>query len=97
MANYHERRNCIDRICIGGVWGEEEDDIIGSFANNFGELLTILGDWRANIEGLNFSHLNFMDAKGLEEAFFEIEVLLTLRELNGDKGLGPDEFRIAFW
>lgn len=32
-----------------------------------------------------------------EEAFSESEIFLALREVNGDKALGPDGFTVGFW
>ena len=38
-----------------------------------------------------------MEARGLEEVFFEADVLSALMELNGDKTPGSDGFTSAFW
>lgn len=46
---------------------------------------------------VNFPKLNSMEAEGLEAAFFESEVFLALREMNGDKASRLDGFTSAFW
>ena len=54
-------------------------------------------EWRANIQGLIFSRIFVLQATGLELSYKTKEVLVALRDINGDKALGSDGFTIAFW
>ena len=48
-------------------------------------------------EGLPFCSLNDQEAAVLEEPFSEEEIVGALKDLNGEKALGPDGFMSAFW
>lgn len=49
---------------------EGEEEVCDRIFSAFKDLLSDLGDWRASIQGLNFTMLNDLEANGLEEAFF---------------------------
>jgi hypothetical protein len=49
------------------------------------------------LDGLKFLLLDFAEADWLERPFQEEEVLQLLLSMDGDKGLGPDGFTIAFF
>ena len=51
---------------------------------------------RAELDGLTFTALNSEEASDLEVPFREDEILLALREMNGNKALGLDRLTIAF-
>ena len=53
--------------------------------NDFKDLLTYKGDWRANFDGLVFSRLDEDEAAGMELPFTMEEVHHSLGDLNGDK------------
>ena len=65
--------------------------------NAFQVLLSDLENWRAKLEGLDFTKLDEREARSLELPFSKEEVRATLYELNGEKALGPDAFTTAFW
>lgn len=50
----------------------------------------------ASLNGTRFSRAEQMNAKILEEAFYDSEVSLALKDLNKDKAPGCDSFTIAF-
>ena len=54
-------------------------------------------EWRANIEGLPFVALTLEEATSLQVPYREEEVFSALREMNGDKALGPNGFSLSFW
>ena len=54
-------------------------------------------EWRANIQRLIFSRIFVLEATSLELSFKIEEVLVALRDMNGDKAPGSDGFTIAFW
>ena len=60
-------------------------------------MLTDLGDWRANLEGLAFSKLEELEVESLELPFMEEEVVFALNELDGEKAPSLDRYTTAFW
>ena len=79
------------------VWVKEGGNLQQKIFSAFQILLTDLGDWRANLEGLSFYSLNDQEAAILEEPFLEEEIVGALKDLNGEKALGLDGFTGAFW
>ena len=69
MANSCRKRNNIDRIHIGGDWLNGIEEVRTGIVNAFKVLLSDPGDWRASLEGLNFSRLNDIEAIRLEVPF----------------------------
>ena len=63
---------------------------------SFKSLLSDTGEWRANLEGLNFQRINEVEAERLETPFTVDKVFTTLSNLNGDKAPGPDGYTLAF-
>lgn len=96
MANSHRKSNYIECIRIVGVWVEGEKEIKSGIVNAFQELLSDLGEWRASVEGLNFSRLNGLESGSLESSFSELQIFSALKDLNGDKASGLDGFTMAF-
>lgn len=47
--------------------------------------------------GMVFLRLRVSEAANLEIPFSEVEIHATLKELNGDKALGPDGYMMTFW
>ena len=58
MANSHRRRNDISRLKINRVWVIEKDEIRQGIVKAYKTLLSDLDEWRASLEGLDFSRLN---------------------------------------
>ena len=69
MANSHSRRNNFTKIRIGGECFTSQADIRSSVVNAYWELLSNLGVWRANLEGLNFNRLEEGEVANLEVPF----------------------------
>ena len=69
-----------------------EQEIINAFQS----LLTDPSDWRANIEGLDFSRLDKEATTRLEAPFSKEEVALALKEMNVEKATSPDSYTSAF-
>ena len=67
--------------------------IVGAFKT----MLSDIGDWRANLDGLTFQRITKDEAARLEIPFTVDEVFIALSNLNGDKAPGPDDFTLAFW
>ena len=71
MANAHRRRNQLNRIKVNRRCLTEESEIKEKVGRNFQELLTDPGDWKPNIDGLNFERLEVGDVERLEKPFSE--------------------------
>ena len=69
MANSHRRRNDISRLKINRVWVIEKDEIRQGIVKAYKTLLSDLDEWRASLEGLDFSRLNEPKAARLEVPF----------------------------
>ena len=63
----------------------------------FKSMLSDIGEWRANLEGLNFQRINEVEVERLETPFTVDEVFIALSNLNGNKAPGPDGYMLAFW
>jgi hypothetical protein len=53
--------------------------------------------WRSRVDGLSFLSIDANESIWLEREFEEEEVRDVIRNLNGDKALGPDGFTMAFF
>ena len=73
MANSH-RRSIINKIRINGRWLIRENEIKQGVVEAFKNLLTVPGEWRANLTNLSFSKINEAEAATLEQPFLEEEV-----------------------
>ena len=54
-------------------------------------------EWRPFVEGLEFDEIGRLERDWLERRFEKEEILLAVRELEGDKALGLDGFFMAFF
>ena len=82
---------------INEVWVKEDDEMNQGIVEAFKSLLSDTGEWRANLEGLNFQRINEAEAERLETPFTVDELFTALSNLNGDKALGSDGYTLAFW
>ena len=96
MVSSHRRQSHIKRLRINGCWYAEDRSMRKDIANTF-QVLSNPGEWRASLEGLNFSRINEMEASRLELPFSEEEVHAALCDMNGDKAPRSDGFIAAFW
>ena len=80
-----------------GVWLTEEAEIKQGIIKAFQLQFTDLRSWHPSILGIQFATLERSEAAKLEGIFTEEEVLVALKELNGDKAPGLDGFTAAFW
>jgi hypothetical protein len=53
--------------------------------------------WRPEIDGLSFQAIGVDEGSWLESDFEESEVFEVVKNLNGDKAPGPDEFSLGFF
>ena len=54
-------------------------------------------EWRPTVDGLDFAILDESDRLSLEREFDREEIIVALREAEGDKAPSPDGFTIAFF
>ena len=94
MANSHRRGN---HLIKNKNWVIEDVDLKLGIMGAFKSLLTDIGEWRANTDGLTFQSINEDDASKMEKPFIVEEVFTTLSNLNGDKAQSPDGFTMTFW
>ena len=84
------------KLRINGILITEEEELKEGIVDPFKSLLSDQGEWRANLEGLNFSRIDQLEATRLELPFLEEEVYSALCKLNGDKAPSPNGFIVAF-
>ena len=97
MPYTHRRHNDIVSLKINWAWVNEGQDLKEGIVNAFQVLLIDPENWRAKLEGLDFTKLEEREARSLELPFIEDEVWAALDELNGEKAPSPDGFIVAFW
>ncbi|RVW42450.1 Transposon TX1 uncharacterized 149 kDa protein [Vitis vinifera] len=97
MANARARKNFMSKIRINEVTLSSSDDLKEGVCRAYKSLLSEPGDWRPNINGLNFKELGEGLASSLEVEFSEEEIYAALSSCCGDKAPGPDGFTMAFW
>jgi hypothetical protein len=72
---------------------EIKEHIVQFYSNLYFEQVT----WRPRVDGLSFHSIDADESIWLERDFEEQEVWEVVRDLNGDKALGPDGFTMAFF
>ena len=70
---------------------EVQDQVVEFYKN----LLEELESWRPTVDGLEFTCLDETERLSLEREFDKEEILVVLKEAEGDKALGPDGFRFC--
>ncbi|RVX04356.1 Transposon TX1 uncharacterized 149 kDa protein [Vitis vinifera] len=78
MANARARKNFLSKIRINGVTLSSSDDLKEGVCRAYKSLLSEPGDWRPNINGLNFKELGEGLANSLEVVFSEEEIYAAL-------------------
>ena len=97
MVNTHRRHNDIVSLKINRAWVNEGQDLKEGIVNASQVLLTDPENWRAKLEGLDFTKLDERETRSLDLPFTEEEISTALYELNGEKAPSPDGFTTAFW
>ena len=96
MANARVRRNFLPKIRLNGLTLSSIDDIKG-VCRAYQSLLLESGDWRPNINGLNFKELGEGLASSLGVMFSKEEIFAILSNCCGDKAPGLNGFTMTFW
>ena len=80
------------RECFYEYDREVQDQVVEFYKN----LLEELESWRPTVDGLEFTCLDEIERLSLEREFDKEEILVVLKEAEGDKALGPDGFTMGF-
>ena len=97
LANSHRNANLIKRIEVDGVLYEDEADVRSQVVLFYQGLYKETEVWRPSMDGLDFACIEEEERLSLEKEFSKEEVIQVLREMEGDKALGPDGFTMAFF
>ena len=92
MANSHRRyNNHLNFLKVDWVIYEEEAEVVAQVVQFYKTLYQESEEWRPFVEGLEFDRIG-----ELERSFEKDEILSVVRDMEGDKALGPDGFSMAF-
>ena len=97
IANSHRRTNQIRGVEVDGVLFEDESDVTDQVVDFYKRLYQEPEAWRPTIDGLEFVCLDETERSMLEREFEKEEIIEALKEVEGDKALGPDGFTMAFY
>ena len=89
VANSRRRYNHISMLEVDGVIYENESEMANQIVQFYKNLYKESEDWRPFVEGL--------ERDWLERRSENEEILHVVKELEGDKALGPDGFSMAFY
>ena len=94
VENSHRRKNALNKIKINGQWLRE---IKQGMVEDFKNLLSDSGEWRASLMGLEFLSINDYEAASLERPFAEEEIKVALFDMSRDKAPSLNGFIETFW
>jgi hypothetical protein len=97
VANSHRISNSMGRLEVDRVFYEDEVEIREKVVQFYTSLYQEPEVWRPKVDGLAFDSISEDDKSWLERPFEKEEIIKTLKEMKGDKALGPDGFTIAFY
>ena len=96
MANSRRRFNHLSFLEVDGVIYEEESEMAAQIVQFYKNLYQETEEWRHFVEGLEFDQIDGLERGWLERRFEKEEILLAVKELEGDKAPGLDGFSMAF-
>ena len=82
---------------MDGILFEEESDVRDQVVDFYKRLYQEPEAWRPTIDGLEFTCLDETERSMLEREFEKEEIIEALKEVEGDKALGPDGFTMTFY
>jgi hypothetical protein len=97
MANSNRRRNYMEKVEVDDIVNENDTEIRDNVVSFYEDLYQEKEVWRPSVDGLDFHSIGAVERSHLERKFDREEVLLVLRDLQGDKAPGPDGFSMAFF
>ena len=97
MANYHRRYNHLSVLEVDGVIYEDEAEVAAQVVQFYKSLYQEFEEWRNFVEGLEFDQIGEVERGWLERSFEKDEILLVVKDMEGDKAPSPDGFSMAFF
>ena len=97
MANSHRRSNHLSFLEVDGVIYEDGAEVAAQVVQYYKTLYQESEEWKPFVEGLEFDEIGESEKGWLERRFEKDEILLVVRDMEGDKAPGPDGFSIAFF
>ena len=82
---------------MDGVIYEEGVEMAAQVFQFYKTLYQESKEWRHFVESLEFDQIGEMERGWLERRFEKDEIPLVVREMEGDKTLGPDGFSMTFF
>ena len=82
---------------MDGVIYEEGVEMAAQVFQFYKTLYQESKEWRPFVESLEFDQIGEMERGWLERRFEKDEIPLVVREMEGDKTLGPDGFSMNFF
>ena len=87
----------MEKVEVDGVGHENDSEVREKVANFYESLYQEHEDWRPMVDGLDFARITDEAKVLLEAKFDKEEVVQVVKDLQGDKALGPDGFTMAFF
>jgi hypothetical protein len=87
----------VDSLSINGTISRNPAEIKEHIVQYYNNLYFENCSWRPRVEGLSFLSIDGDESIWLERAFEEKEVWDVIRDLNGNKAPGPDDFTLVFF
>ena len=97
MANSHRRNNYLGNLMVDGVVYEDEAKMVAQVVCFYQKLYKETKTWRLVVDDLNFDTIGELESGLLERRFEKEEILQVVRDMEGDKALGPDGFTMALF
>ena len=82
---------------MDGTLYSSDSDIRAKVVQFYESLYTEKEAWRPFADDLSFSMIRELDRNLLESCFEKDEIMQVVKDLQGDKSLGPDGFTVAFF
>jgi hypothetical protein len=87
----------MEKLEVDGTLYTSDSDIRNKAVDYYVSLYTENEAWRPSVDDLPFSMIGDMDRSMLTSRFEKDEILQVIKDLQGDKSLGPDGFTMAFY
>ena len=97
IANSNRRRNFMEKLEVDGTLYSSESDIREKAVQFYTSLYTEKEAWRPFVDDLPFSMIGDLERNMLISRFDRDEILQVIKDLQGDKSLGPDGFTMTFF
>ena len=87
----------MDKVEVDSFVFEEESEIREKLVDFYESLYQESETWRPTVDGLEFDVITANESALLKRQFDKDEVLQVVKDLQGDKASGPDDFTMAFF